>query len=390
MTERWQITMLSLVSVVAIICCVICIYTVYSVCFKITTMQEDRKAIYVTLICLLFHGINANLDPFGFYFYAISSNNSVQTRIYNAWSGLWTLSKLSLYLVYIYRLYVTFHETPYSYSYVIYFPISCIIMLQCVVMVFYISVRNEFDEDSNLALISSCVFILFDFILIIVIMILFIVPISKLIKQLKSNAQNIIVPNLFNMDGFGLKEDEKEISQLAENSMDFAIMSKTLKEPKHNWNDTPTTNREKEFISLSASFQHQGGEFVSKNDTIDNSHNTFSTTHRYGSMEVLTKRLPKWNFKQQLLLAFATRLLLLAVICLVSSFFYQMTWIISIVTDHKLINIYWFTYTWNIDMLINIICLFLSFPFANRLYEKLCIDTCQCHQSCTKIVGVMI
>ena len=389
MAERWMFTIFSLLCIVASSTLFICLSAIYKLRCNSNTTNDNKTAVYMTFMCILLHTINAILDPIGFYFYAISPNETMNITIYNAWSATWTLSKLSLYLIYIYRLFLTFKGTPYSYSHTVYCPISLLWILQCAVMIFYISVRSSFDEDTVLALIASTIFVIFDFILIIVVMLLFIIPISKLIKSLKKNAENIMIPNLFNMaaNTFDidtdqlLNENEKNLSHQNVDSMDFAIHSKTYQEKKRN----------DEIVSLSTSdfnFGHEMMKFKTR-DTLS-TYNSTIRSERYGSMEIVTKKNPKWNLKQQILLGFATRLGLLAAIALISSFLYQITWIISVSTHHERTRIYWFTYTWNIDTLINTICLFLSFKFTNDVYERVCIELCQWHQSCMKCVGSLL
>merc|ERR1719204_105149 len=103
--------------------------------------------------------------------------------------------------------------------------------------------------------------------------------------------------------------------------MDFAIMSKTYREARH--------TDKKEFVSLETSLKDQYGAVAEEEPT-------------------LRKREERWNAQQKRLLGFATRLGLLAVISLVSSFLYQVAWIVSLAAHHEIDDVYWFTYTWNL------------------------------------------
>lgn len=364
--------------------------------------KEDNKATLVTLLCQCLHCANALVDPIGFYLYAISPRYWEDGPIYTVWSILWTLSKLSLYLVYIWRLHITFAGTLYMYSCSMYLPLCLLWMVQMTTMIWYISARPTFDDDSNTTLITNTVFFVLDFLLTISIMVLFIVPIAKLMRSLKSQSEDMMPKiSMFNEDPFenvngDHEADDNETSHFEADSMDFAIMSKT-----YTVRDIPLYGyREREIVSLDTSMLRDhiepiieggGGTLIS-----NPSNHSFSdqgqprngkfVKDRYGSMEILTKKDPKWNVKQQRLLGFATRLGLLAMLALLSSFLYQITWIYSVAVHHDDDPLFWFTYTWPVDMLINSICLFLSYRATNHLYGTICIERLQCHQLCMKCV----
>merc|ERR1712228_129576 len=90
----------------------------------------------------------------------------------------------------------------------------------------------------------------------------------------------------------------------------------------------------------------------------------------------------KWNEKQIYILNKGTRLALLSVIALSSGLIYQFLWIYSIATN-KLGN---YSYSWSIDTVIGIICIYLSFGFAEIEYNMICAKCCHCHGCCLKIM----
>merc|ERR1712176_885034 len=92
-----------------------------------------------------------------------------------------------------------------------------------------------------------------------------------------------------------LNFQDNEMSLFQENSMDFAIMSRTYKA-------APIIDKERYNASLSESFQ--GPTITSLPTKNDNSLPTKNAANsikneRYGSMEILNKKNPKWNYKQQ-------------------------------------------------------------------------------------------
>jgi len=49
-------------------------------------------------------------------------------------------------------------------------------------------------------------------------------------------------------------------------------------------------------------------------------------------------------------------------------------------------HLVWFNYTWCLDGIITIICVYLQMSIAKPLYKRLCIKCCKCHQCCFKIM----
>ena len=83
MIESWNVSLLVLISIVAALTVLITGYSIYCVTCKTKQIIEDKLATGITLGCIVCHGINALLDPIGFYFYAISDKEGTDTTIYN-------------------------------------------------------------------------------------------------------------------------------------------------------------------------------------------------------------------------------------------------------------------------------------------------------------------
>jgi len=93
----------------------------------------------------------------------------------------------------------------------------------------------------------------------------------------------------------------------------------------------------------------------------------------------------RWNLKQMALLNLGTRLALLSVVSLSSGFLYQFLWILSVSQD----TLGSFSYTWGLDTVCIILCIYLSFSFAEKEYNALCLRGCRCHKCCLKCVERM-
>lgn len=77
----------------------------------------------------------------------------------------------------------------------------------------------------------------------------------------------------------------------------------------------------------------------------------------------------------------ATQVFVLAIISLSSSIFYQFFFAIALSEEfydsHTHTAFYYFSFTWNVDSTLNVICLFLSLTFGTKWYYKLCkCDAC--------------
>ena len=89
------------------------------------------------------------------------------------------------------------------------------------------------------------------------------------------------------------------------------------------------------------------------------------------------------NQKSMILFETITRISLLALITLSSSFIYQLIWVISTADNFQNNDLYSIGFIWGIDTVTNMICLFLSYNFAAKIYyKKLCIF----HGYCKKVI----
>lgn len=87
------------------------------------------------------------------------------------------------------------------------------------------------------------------------------------------------------------------------------------------------------------------------------------------------------NIKQMKLLQTATKIALLVIVSLISSFMYQILWVWSLSIHHSNAILYAWQYTWGCDNVTNIVCLYLSYSFAQHHYTFLCVN-CMKLDSC--------
>mmetsp|Transcript_73442 Transcript_73442/g.117055 ORF Transcript_73442/g.117055 Transcript_73442/m.117055 type:complete len:349 (+) Transcript_73442:27-1073(+) len=93
-----------------------------------------------------------------------------------------------------------------------------------------------------------------------------------------------------------------------------------------------------------------------------------------------------WQRQEAELLQTATRLFVLGMVSFASSILYQILFGVSILEEftgsHAHTALYYFTFTWNVDSTLNVLCLYLSLPVGKNLYRKLC----RCDACCLKLV----
>lgn len=75
----------------------------------------------------------------------------------------------------------------------------------------------------------------------------------------------------------------------------------------------------------------------------------------------------------------ATKISLLVIVSLSSSIVYQSMWVLSLSLEHRYEALYAFTYSWGMDNVTNIVCLFLSYGASHSKYQWLCVDGLRLH-----------
>merc|ERR1712150_317078 len=85
------------------------------------------------------------------------------------------------------------------------------------------------------------------------------------------------------------------------------------------------------------------------------------------------------NAKQLRLFHAATKITLLILVSLCSSFAYSLSWNLSLYFEHQIKALYLFTWTWGFDNAVNITCLFLSYAVSQNYYNNCCIGGIRLH-----------
>ena len=302
-------------------------------------VRYDKKIIYLTILCLIFHLLTNMIHPICYFFAHISQNPRYTFISYLLWDMFWSISKMSLYAVFTYRLYMAFKDTIFEYSkYTIFIPLGLAWLLQTILLISYfilfytLSIPTQYE---HIFIIISCtIFAFLDFVLCAVILYLFTNGIVKLVINMKQR------------------------------SLDYA--------------------------SQILSARKDEAYFMSPVPVTPNADDEADEDEEKSEKQVIVQKKAKkmdvyeWNIHQHELLKTATHLTLLGVIAMLSSFVYQVLWLVRFSIDYH--RFYYLTNTWSIDIIINIICLYLSMAIARDVYHFICVKCCKLHQLCFMIV----
>eukprot|EP01084_Bolivina_argentea_P107990 193019_1 len=186
MSQEWtakNVVMFSIDIITPTLAVIIFILTIYYVNKNKETLSKEKLLMIAAIICMLAHALLAITDPFMFYFQFVSYNPEANTHIFRIWYVLWAISKLTLYFVYTYRVYVIFKDSMYQqsmYRYIL-IGIGCIcLMVSAIISIVGSNAWDDPSSDFTLG-IEICVLLL-DVALITVTLWLFIHPIIRLIR----------------------------------------------------------------------------------------------------------------------------------------------------------------------------------------------------------------
>eukprot|EP01083_Nonionella_stella_P120685 361852_1 len=321
------------------------IVVIMSIQVSVTIKKIHRTTAILILFCTLSYlGINFT-DSLGFLFWspdffndANGSTTDQSNNTYMMYTVFWALAKLSLYLVYLYRLYSVYNGTKYAFGRIIYIVVAVLWCVQCCLLIGWLYLYNiiwiccedaatEFWGDDGVEVYATwnnlCWLMLsMDLILTVLIMSLFLVSMKRVFNTLKLM--------------------EAQAAQM------------------HNAETANTETRTE-------------GLAPTKTDS---------------------------NSRLKHLLDSTTKLMLLGAISLVSSIVYQLIFAISLTEwfgySEKGTDVHialWYTsYTWSLDNFINIICLYLTLPspITHKYYEKWCESGFKCHPCCLQRVKSIV
>eukprot|EP01083_Nonionella_stella_P025987 71553_1 len=347
----------------SILCALCSIFIFLLVAYKIyrTTFTKtvNRRIMYITLCSELFHLVTNVTDPLSYYSWYINYSSSAVLITDIIWETFWLLSKISLYFIFIYRYYLIFNGTPgttTAQKYFIFGSFTVAMVIQCVLLTVFVFLHYEvigsddWQSTKRIWLNVSWAFLSLDVLLIGLLTYLLCYSVLKLVFRIQ----------------------QMQIEAGVKGHRTTTSGTTTISGNDHNSDTcaTPTTSQTtpKENRQLSASQPKMSIHVASRStDGVDSQ----------------GQRLDKWKNT-------ATKVAVTMIISMVSSFVYQLTWLLAYEKDDG--NLLWMECTWCVDCVINMLCIYLSMSFAQDHYQRLCIEGCKFHQcilSCIERIFVV-
>ena len=325
---------------------------------------------------------------------SVSGNELVWFQL--TWDIIWSINKANIYFIYIYRLHITFKDSKYAYPpRKIYIVLIFALLLQLYNMLVFIT--NIFKStNKSIIIILSSIYLILNFMLVMMIMVLFMNPIINLMVDLRTKSEQLMkINNGSETQNLSQHTNENESSSeeilfeetVPHSPTKMGASYRKIKIPKSPTQEVAETSLQRKKSSIDPKLRHVRGRLAcpedemkddAEEDDANSSRFTFGFLSKFNKSNGIV-----WNEKQKQILNTGTRLALLSVIGLSSQFIYQFMWIFSL----QYAGFSDVSYTWGIDTCINIICIYLSFHFAEREYNMLCAKCCHCHICCLRCVG---
>lgn len=392
----------------------------------------DNITVNTATSCIILHALTVAIDPIAYLFF-MTDNKSAFRIIWIIWDILWTLSKLNLYFVYIYRCYITFKDTKYAYSKTkVYIPLCIAWLIQLFNMVIFIlhdidDPDTESDDagnplsDDKVVIIVSSIYLVLDIFIILAVVYLFVHPIIRLLTDLRTKSSQHIELKTFDTSSKIMQFDDAsssseyviESTPHSPTKMGAAYCTKSnqqrnkkrnffrqksetqsiaeANEEEQQLNERQAQRRVSNTTKINPKLLNCGRLACPEDEEEEESECEEEEETKkfkfglFGGKGKKTKDEIVWNDKQRHILNKGTRLALLSVIALSSGLVYQFLWLYSIAAD-ELGN---FSYSWGIDTVIGIVCIYLSFGFAEKEYNMICAKCCHCHGCCLKCMTQM-
>eukprot|EP01084_Bolivina_argentea_P034288 63449_1 len=255
---------------------------------------------------------------------------------YLSWNVFWAVAKVNLYLVYLYRIYVVSKELKYQSKSMIYYINLFLLLVQFICMILWVYYYNGvllldlYDANTyyKRCTIITWFILILDIFISLLLFYLYIDCMKKLFQTIPAQSlqmENVNVAAITGSDGNTATKDEQ--TEMV-----------TGASPTDENADSPANNGD------------------------------------------------QWNVTENELVRTATRLFVVFIVSFISSIFYQLMFGIAITEEfygtHTHTALYYFTFTWNIDSTINVVCLFLSLSIGKTAYY----DVCRCDGCCFRCI----
>eukprot|EP01084_Bolivina_argentea_P147957 258792_1 len=370
---------------ISLLCSLLTILLAVYIYYKIYRDNTSPKAIIVlTSLCIFIHVAINILDPFTYYTWYINFDptSNIAWHLYVVWDILWTLSKSSIYVLftcryyYIYTAAAKLRNNYFIYSksgkYVIFGIIAIMLCAQFILISIYMKYHyayinagysnKEFEIERTYLNAQWC-YTIFEIFICCFLCFLFIFSISKLIVDIdnystngNSDIKNRRISGKTKQIILGLELSQTSFDSFRTNAVDIEANNERKRNKRISVVDTVTQHTQTHTETEINNTQKKPVDHQQKKNEIDN-----------------------LNFRTKLLKT-TTHICLTSLVALLSSFFWQFVWAIGSELNHS--GLLWFSYTWSVDIVINILCIYLSMDIADLHYSYLC----KCHHCILKCI----
>eukprot|EP01084_Bolivina_argentea_P161724 281511_1 len=312
------------------------------------TLTTQRNVKILTILCMWLLTAISICDAAGFPHWFMNQDGQYEdtdeyafnwehsNNSYLMWNVFWALAKVNLYIVYLYRIHIITNTIKYdtmSCSRLYIVLILCLILTQFVFLclwVYYYNISYGYfevwrDNQYDILTAIAWVILVLDAVISLILIFWYIVCMKHLFKSLPANVLQMENINVQAITG----DNEDKTANVTETA---EIAGTSPKDDDDN----------------------QG-----------------------------------WDTKQEELIETSTRLFVTAFISFASSIFYQLLFGIAITEEfygtHGHTALYYFSFTWNVDSTLNVICLFLSLSIGKKMYYGMC----KCHECCFNCIKNM-
>eukprot|EP01083_Nonionella_stella_P081011 222926_1 len=322
--------------------------------------ETDKMVLGLTLFSLTVHMAQNTTSTVLYYYMFIAFDAAFSFDVLLVWDIFFCLTRVSLYALFIYRLFLIFQAQRMLYPASVCYKatlwiIAVIIMLtQCTFYVLYVIVFYGYSDLGHPDVMELWknvywAFLALDFVFI------------GILGYALSRSILVVI---------------KDMQSLAKPKPDVIQRTTTLSSGASGASGSGPSGSTKVEVDLAQYVENTNTRVPI--GTVDLSASGGSASDTEVQMNPKSKELGGD------LVRLATKIALLVLVSMLSSFVYQFLWMCSY--EFGDLHLLLFSYTWCFDSVTNMICIYLSLGLAKDHYKKLCFDVCKCHQCALRCI----
>eukprot|EP01083_Nonionella_stella_P010375 29563_1 len=376
-------TLIILCAVLSVIIALITVYKIY------TAKRRNKVTTGLVLCCIFLHLAQNIIDPISYYLWYLNydSSSTIAWEMNMIWDIIWCLAKLSLYSLFIYRYWLVFKSTPASgkrEAYIVFGGFTAAMLTQCGLYIAYLI--HQYVAMSQRIYLNVCwAFLAIDTILLCILgfllcrsLLRLVIMIRRLNPNHKIEAFHIASPTVTVTKTTCPSKKSDANTTDTYTAYESGFMNRNqIKQSVTNDSGYLDGARQLRINSVSVDVQLSAAVVASKT-TQEPSVVAQTVISSAEQKKAHSQSNAPQEKRLNHLLHTATLIAVTTIVSMISSFVYQLVWLIAEELEHHVML--WFSYTWCVDAVINMLCVYLSMSFANKHYKWLCSGVCKLHQ----------